>query len=249
LLTVDIGNTRLRAALWQGDALTAEWNVTYAAGAPAWGRRWRRALEDVRAVSTSPLQVEVASVAPRRLAAVRRALDAVAVGSVHVVTWRDAWPFDLAVDTPTTVGVDRLANVAGLVAYGFSRGVAVDLGTAITVDILDNGAFQGGMIAPGPTLQARALHEHTAALPLVDVVVEAPLIGRDTPGAIQAGVMHTTIAGVAAVVRRLARRLGPTTPIVLTGGWASRLAPALRAARVDPHLGFRGLHLRAALGD
>jgi type III pantothenate kinase len=195
------------------------------------------------------LQVEVASVAPRRLAAARRGLDAVVVGSVHVVTWRDAWPFDLAVDTPATVGVDRLANVAGLVAHGFSRAVAVDLGTATTIDILEDGAFLGGLIAPGLTLQARALHEHTAVLPLVDVDVEAPLIGRDTPGAIQAGVVHTTIAGVAAVVRRLARRLGPSTPIVLTGGWASRLAPALRAARTDPHLGFRGLRLRAGLGD
>lgn len=247
LLTVDVGNTRLRAACWRHGELRQEWSVATDASPSAWGRRWRRTVQEALTVAgRSPLRVEIASVARRRCASVVRALSEMQVRSVHVVSHDDAWPFEVAVDSPGTVGVDRLANLAGVVAHGVHTAVVVDVGTAITVDVLEHGAFPGGLISPGLSLQALALHEHTAALPLVSTSEDPPEFGRDTQRAIQAGIVHTTLAGTASVARRLARRLGRDTPIYLTGGWAGRLHPALRSARWDPQLLFRGLHHRAS---
>lgn len=173
-----------------------------------------------------------------------RALSDHGFGAVHAVTSRDRWPFRLDVDAPETVGVDRLANVAGAVGLGMKRAVIVDLGTAITVDLLADGDFRGGLIAPGMTLQARALHEHTSALPLVDMTAAAPRLGRSTREAILAGIHGVTLRGTAWTARRLARDLGPGTAIVLTGGYAARLRPHLRGARLEPLLLFRGLWTR-----
>jgi type III pantothenate kinase len=248
LLTIDVGNTRLRAALWRGDAVVDEWNVAYA-GSPPWGRRWKRVVEEVqRTGGGKSVHVEVASVAPRRCAVVLRTLHSAGVRSVHQVTHQDRWPFAFDVDAPETVGIDRLANLAGLMAHAVETAVVIDVGTAITIDVLDRAVFRGGVIAPGLMLQAQALHEHTAALPLVTVHGEAPLPARDTRQAIHAGIVYTTVAGTAAVARRLARRLGASTPLYVTGGGARHLRTALRSAHFDPHLLFRGLRFRADRG-
>ena len=133
-------------------------------------------------------------------------------------------------------------------ALGLRTAIAIDLGTAITVDVLESGVFRGGLIMPGMALQARALHDHTAHLPLVDVSKTAPLVGPNTQDALLAGVSRMTLAGVAACARSLARSLGRATPIVYTGGWGHRLRPHLRSARCEPHLLFLGLRERARLG-
>jgi type III pantothenate kinase len=162
------------------------------------------------------------------------------------VTHADAWPFACDIDALYTVGIDRLANVAGAMALGLQSAIAVDMGTAITIDVLDAGVFRGGLIMPGLSLQAYALHAQTASLPLVDVRQPAGLVGRDTRAAMLAGITQMTFAGVAATARRLARGLpGGAAPILVTGGWAYRLRPFLRTARFEPHLLFLGLREQA----
>jgi type III pantothenate kinase len=148
--------------------------------------------------------------------------------------------------TPWTVGVDRLANVAGLRAAGLRSGIAVDVGTAITIDVLSAGRFEGGLILPGFELQAQALRLHTQQLPHVLVHGGAALVGRDTRSAIEAGIEHGTALGVAAVVDRLASGRN-RVPVRLTGGRADLVARWGRPVwRHDPSLLVRGLCLLGA---
>ena len=80
---------------------------------------------------------------------------------------------------PETVGSDRLAQASA--AWSRTRGpcVAVSMGTAITVDVVNaRGEFVGGLIAPGLRLMARALHDHTALLPEVEPVRRKSPLGR-----------------------------------------------------------------------
>ncbi|HXX92315.1 MAG TPA: type III pantothenate kinase [Planctomycetota bacterium] len=87
-----------------------------------------------------------------------------------------------------SVGADRLAQASG--AWVRARGpcVVVALGTAITIDVVSaRGVFEGGLIAPGLGLMARALHEHTRLLPQVRPARRTSAVGRRTREAIEAG--------------------------------------------------------------
>ena len=244
LLVVDVGNSRLRAGRFDATHLAEEWSCAYDSVHPRWSAAWRQLLRQiVERHGTMPAQI--ASVARPRSVVARKALLDLGFTPAHLVTHRDTWPFEIDIDAPQTLGVDRLANVAGAVSLGLHSAVVVDLGTAITVDVLDAGVFRGGLIMPGLSLQARALHEYTSHLPLVDVQQEAPLLGRNTQDAWLAGMTQMTLAGLAATARRLARSLGHGTPILCTGGWARRLRPFLRSVRHEPHLLFLGLRERA----
>ncbi len=81
-----------------------------------------------------------------------------------------AIPVMTTLEDESTVGQDRLLDALGAFARSKQACIVIDAGTAVTVDFVDGqGVFQGGIIAPGLSMMARALHEQTAGLPLVDV--------------------------------------------------------------------------------
>ena len=152
-------------------------------------------------------------------------------------------PVSIGYTTPTTLGRDRIAAVAGAQAlYPGKSVLVVDAGTAITYDRLTaDGEFAGGNIAPGLWMRAEALHSMTSRLPYVDVETggDVPLWGTDTVNAIKAGVVRGAICEITYY-----RSLLPDDAIVvLTGGDASRLAPLLECeAEVEPMLVCKGLN-------
>lgn len=156
-------------------------------------------------------------------------------------------------DPPHGVGRDRLFAARGALELLHRSALVLDAGSALTVDLLlvpaDVGAhasFEGGAIAPGPDLLARALAQGAARLPAVALSADAPALGRDTRAAILSGVLH----GFRGAARELATRLELEAqrgelPIVLTGGAAPLLlAPGLfgaRSVRHEPELVHLGL--------
>jgi type III pantothenate kinase len=151
----------------------------------------------------------------------------------HQATVLDDWrtlPLTIQLERPETAGIDRLLTA---VAANHRRDLAtpaviVNAGTAVTVDWLDeNGVFRGGAILPGMHLMTRALHEHTALLPPVELPRTPPALpGVSTPAAIQAGVFWAVAGGIQAITGQLARRGGPPPQLFLTGGDASLLERA-----------------------
>lgn len=261
LLLVDIGNTRLRAALVQGGQCLEEWSWVYsdadslAAANPAaldsvgqdfyWSWQWRSLLGRLHS-RRSELPIYIASVAPRQCKVALEEIKDVGFRTVHVAVCWDPWPFKIDIESLETIGIDRLANIAGLVGLGMQSAIAVDLGTAVTIDVLEQGCFRGGMILPGLVLQAQALHDHTATLPLVDMTQSVAFVGRSTPEAMVSGITNVTLEGVAAVAQRLASKVGQEVPIVCTGGWGERLMAHVHRARYEADLTFLGLRALAA---
>jgi pantothenate kinase type III len=128
-----------------------------------------------------------------------------------------ALPFRLEVEDPAAVGPDRLANVAAAAAAGLTDALVVDVGTATTFDVLRAGAFTGGLIAPGPGFAAEQLGLRGARLhpvPFGPVPLEP---GRSTASAMAAGAWHVGIEGIRAVALRLAAAEGGLR-VVITGG-------------------------------
>jgi type III pantothenate kinase len=243
LLAVDIGNTKIAATLVEGGSIRARARLDREADAAThWMQAWDAAVAGMVTLCGTRIPILVASVAPVRTPAVVRGLRHHGLRHLHVVRASDPWPFDLDVHDPHTVGVDRLAHVAGLAARGMRRAVAVGAGTAVIIDVLRDGRFVGGCISPGVDLAARALQQGTEQLPRVRVTGAVPLRGRETRAAIESGVLHGTVYGAAGIAQRFARELGSGTPIVVTGGLAGPLAAALRGpVEVDPDLLVRGL--------
>lgn len=153
-----------------------------------------------------------------------------------------ALPIRVNVKAPQRVGVDRLLNAVA--AWQTDReavpAVLVDAGSAVTVDLLDDGGvFQGGAIFPGLRLMTLALHEYTARLPLVAVSqAQPPLPGKNTEAAIGVGIHDAVVGGILHCVRRY-QTGHPIRSVWLTGGDAELLRPAL-----EPILIERGLRLR-----
>ena len=131
-------------------------------------------------------------------------------------------PADPRVDPGTTVGPDRLVNtVAGFDRHGGDL-VVVDFGTATTFDVVDaDGAYIGGVIAPGVNLSLEALHMAAAALPHVDVTRPQSAIGTNTVACMQSGVFWGYIGLVEGIVHRIRLERERAMKVIATGGLAS----------------------------
>lgn len=149
-----------------------------------------------------------------------------------------------------TLGADRIANVAAVVQKGYLPCIAVDLGTAVTFDVVVPGTerpvFIGGSIAPGLAGMARYLSVNTAQLPAVDIGDKRRAIGRDTVEAIQSGCIFGFCGMVREILSAIIAELGQRPRIVATGGDAELIAKHLHEIdEVDPFLTFRGLNVAA----
>jgi type III pantothenate kinase len=164
----------------------------------------------------------------------------------------DNWellPLRVLVKRPDHVGVDRLfdAVAANSRRPAGSAAVVIDAGSAVTVDLLDeSGAFVGGAILPGLRLMAKALHDYTAFLPLVEPPQKAPsLPGTATIPAIEAGIFWATAGGVEAILREYRARCDSHLEVFLTGGDGPLLRPALPEAYPWPEMTLEGIRLSA----
>jgi type III pantothenate kinase len=150
-------------------------------------------------------------------------------------------------ERPEATGADRALAVRGGRVFGsvHSWGLIVSCGTAITIErVLNDGTWDGGVIAPGLALGTRALRRETALLPLVDLKPEVPSWGRSTAPAIESGVFWGTVGALKELIAR--QRGSSIEPwIVWTGGDADRLARHVVAGTplIIPDLVLQGLAL------
>ncbi len=156
----------------------------------------------------------------------------------------DDLPLVVRLERPDMVGVDRLldAVAANRLRRSQRPAVVVDVGSAITVDLLSaDGAFLGGAILPGIAMSARALNEFTDLLPLIDMselALPPPAVGTATEAAMRAGLFWGAVGAVRQLVDRMA---GPgRADVFLTGGASPAVAALVRSrghARASPHTG------------
>lgn len=190
--------------------------------------------------------VALVSVVP----AVTRALTALWPDAA-VADHRAALPYAVDLEDPAAAGADRYANLAAAAAMGWSSALVVDVGTAVTYDVLEEGIYRGGFIAPGPAFAARALGEAAARLLPQPFGPEPLAPGRGTAAAMRAGAWQQGMRGVLGLVAAL-QDGRPERPLVLTGGLAFLLddpsvgPPPPAAAVRDPDWTLKGALLLAA---
>lgn len=240
-IVVDVGNTRVKwglcssAQVWSLAPLPPD-------DVSAWQKQWadwklQRSQEWI-----------VSGVHPLRrdalVAWLQQQCDA-----VHVLASYKQLPLQVEVEHPERVGIDRLLNA---VAANVRRqenvaAILIDAGSAVTVDYVDGlGVFRGGAIFPGLRLMAKALHDHTALLPIVEIDDAAGVPGTTTGKAIQAGVLHAVAGGIERLISEYQHQRPTAFEIFLTGGDARSIVARLHhPVHLWPEMTLEGiLHSR-----
>lgn len=129
---------------------------------------------------------------------------------------------EVRIPKPSEAGADRLVNAIGaFIEYG-GPAIIVDSGTATTFDVVGvDGAFEGGIIAPGINLSLQALHTAAARLPRIEIRKPEFVIGRDTVGAMQSGVFWGYVELIDGLITRIKAEYGMPMKVIATGGVAS----------------------------
>ncbi|GIJ94776.1 type III pantothenate kinase [Capnocytophaga stomatis] len=143
------------------------------------------------------------------------------IKSVLFVNSQTPMPFINKYATPNTLGIDRLALMAGAVSLHPNQNVLViDAGTCITFDIMTaEGEYLGGAIAPGIAMRLKAMHEFTSKLPLIpeqEFDIEN-FIGNSTESCMLSGVYHNVVREIEGVIAQYEEKFESLTTI-LTGG-------------------------------
>ena len=151
---------------------------------------------------------------------------------------------------PEEIGQDRLANaIAAQALYGVPS-VVIDMGTAVTFDVVTEKGYEGGIIAPGLEVMTRYLHEQTALLPKLnseDLMMPTEIIGKSTRAAMRAGCLVGCTGMIQALLRRVVQQLvqveGASQPIVIgTGGNAGTLLKdSVPEIVIEPNMTLLGL--------
>ncbi len=144
---------------------------------------------------------------------------------------------------PSEAGADRLVNAVGAHMRYPGDLIVIDSGTATTFDVVAaDGAFEGGIIAPGINLSLQALHEAAAMLPRIAIQKPQTIIGKDTVSNMQSGVFWGYIALIEGLVARIKAEWAAPMTVIGTGGVASLFEGATDSIdHFDPDLTIRGL--------
>lgn len=252
LLAIDVGNTNVVFALFDGRSIKARWRIAtdprrtgdeYAV--------WLMQLLQIEGVDRGAIsQIIVSTVVPRALhnlevLAEKYFKTRLLVAGVGAASYA----IDIDVDEPRSLGADRAVNAVAAHAKYPGDLIVVDFGTATTFDVVDfNGAYKGGIIAPGINLSLDALVGNTAKLPRI--AIESPrgnsVIGRNTEDQMLIGVFWGYVAMMEGLIARMRSEIGRPAKVVATGGLAILFQQhSTIFDAVDPDLTLDGLAILA----
>ncbi|MGX9349954.1 type III pantothenate kinase [Shimia sp. W99] len=223
LLAIDCGNTNTVFSIWDGEKFlcTLRTSTHHARTADAYFT-WFSTLIKHYGIETDITDVIISSTVPRVVFNLRVFADRFFNCRPLVVGRPEcALPTEPRVDEGTIVGPDRLVNTAGAFERHGGDLIVVDFGTATTFDVVSaDGAYIGGVIAPGVNLSLEALHNAAAALPHVDIAKPQSVIGTNTVACIQSGIFWGYVGLVREICDRIKAERERPMKIIATGGLA-----------------------------
>lgn len=240
ILAADIGNTKSAIAVMDGLSVLHSFDISSHASVPETLHGLLHGLDEEH----KKMNLVAASVNPRGLDTLEEAFNQFGGGKVSATTRDFAIPIDNNTTSPAQVGQDRLLNSLAAKRRFGNECIVVDFGTAITFDVVQGGAYVGGVITPGIGLAMEALHQKTALLPLVTPEGKPSVLGKDTATAIHSGVYYGYIGLVKNVLAELIKEYTDVPPIIATGGYGVYLADEIsEISDVIPSLTHEGIAL------
>ena len=218
LLTIDVGNTRIKAAVFEQNTLLEVFVFTK-----------EELLNQVDFILNTFPKIQnlvVASVGSIEKNAFLQLKNKV---KIHFISHESKLPFTNLYGTPTTLGIDRMVLASGAVLnYPNQNRLVIDVGTCITYDFIDeNNNYLGGAISPGIRLRYESLHYQTAKLPLLTKKFPEHFIGNSTQESIHSGVINGVALEIEGFIELYKSQYAKFI-IILTGGDTEFLAKRLK---------------------
>ena len=239
-IVVDIGNTNTSVGIVRGQRVTS---VRHLPGSVALSKNIEKLVRELTATCSVGGSV-LCSVVPSAVEPWHMSLAKVIGHPPLIVSHRIKLGVRIDYPKPATIGPDRLANACGAIHRYGAPTVVADFGTALTFDIVSGeGAYVGGIIAPGLPLMTDYLAERTALLPHIRLKGSHGAIGKSTVGAMRIGAKVGYRGMVREIVEHVQKNLG-TRRIVLcaTGGFARWALEGIdKPFHFDPNLTLYGL--------
>ncbi|MEW5994033.1 MAG: type III pantothenate kinase [Candidatus Zixiibacteriota bacterium] len=250
LLAIDIGNTNIALGVFDSKDLK---------GVVRFSTRSRLTIDECHLIAASALReigveeteikaVVIASVVPALTAPFQQMSTKFLGCTPLTVSHKVRLPVSIQVDQPQQVGADRIANAAAAYTRFGGPVIVVDFGTATTFDVVNaNGAYIGGVIAPGPETAMAELARKAAQLFEIQIEPPATVVGRNTTEALKSGLFHGAIGQVDYIVDKILAESGfRDCTVIATGGLAGGFEKHSRhISRVEPSLTLEGLRLIA----
>ena len=218
ILAVDVGNTRIKAAVYEDNMIIADF---------VFGQN--ELSEKINFILAAYPKLQHLVVASVGIADHNTFSEFANRISLEYISHESAFPFSNLYATPATLGIDRmiLASAAVMEFPGMHR-LVIDAGTCITYDFIDNAdRYHGGGISPGLQMRYDALHHFTARLPRLTPEEPADFIGGSTSQSMHAGVVTGLVHEVDGFISEYVARY-PKIIIILTGGDGVFLAKRLK---------------------
>jgi type III pantothenate kinase len=247
LLTIDIGNTNVTLGLYEGEELGPRWRLAtrheqmpdeYGIDFLAMVRHAGFEPEDITGIC-------MASVVPPLTGKIIEACQTYFGKEPLVVDAGTKTGVRIRYEDPKAVGADRIVDAAAVQRLYGGPACVVDFGTGTTFDAISaDGDYLGGAIAPGIGIAAEALFSRAAKLSRVDLTRPPSVIGRNTPHAMQSGLLFGYVGLVEGMVARFRGELGPEMKVIATGGLAEVVAAETDVLEIlAPWLTLDGLRI------
>jgi type III pantothenate kinase len=227
LMTIDIGNTNISLGVYQGDILGPSWRVStdHQRMPDEYGLQLDGLLKHGGLLPADITGVCLASVVPQLTGVFLQACQEYLNLDPLVVDAGVKTGVRVLYETPKAVGADRIVDAAAVQNLYGGPACVVDFGTGTTFDAISaEGDYLGGAIAPGIGIAADALFSRAAKLPKVDLNTPPSVIGKNTPHAMQSGLIFGYVGLVEGMVARFKRELGPDMKVIATGGLTEIIA-------------------------
>lgn len=247
ILTMDIGNTNIKTALFDGQEMVKYWRVSTNKiySSDEYGILFMNLFQHEKVDPKAVEGICISSVVPT----INFTIDHMCQNYFHKTPMFVApgikTGINIKYENPRELGSDRIANaVAAYEEYG-SPCIFIDFGTATTFGVIgEGGSFLGGCICPGIKLSSEALVNNTAKLPRFELTRPEHVIGRTTLTNLQSGMFYGYVGLVRNIVRKIKQELGCEATVVATGGMAVMIAEESHAIdKLDGLLTLKGLRL------
>ena len=138
------------------------------------------------------------------------------------------------------LGSDRIAN--SIEGKRFKNCLIIDFGTATTFDIVRNGEYEGGVIAPGVKLSIKNLSQSTALLPFFNLKGNQKTYGKNTKEALNAGFIWGYQGLINNIINKITFNWKMKYKIILTGGYANLFKKFIKKrTSVDQNITINGI--------
>lgn len=231
-LIIDVGNTRIKTAVFDDSKLIHNESITKESFVP-------EAIKIVKKFKcTNVIISSVGSLNKSQIAELAAEINLIALD------YNTKVPFVNQYATPKTLGVDRIALVSSaVVTYPNKNVLIIDAGSCITYDFVNNeGNYLGGSISPGLQMRYKALHVFTEKLPLLEPSEIVELVGNSTESSIHSGVINGIINEIDGIINQYRKKNADLT-VVLTGGDVNFLSNKLKnGIFANPNFLLEGLN-------